>query len=114
MAINSRVQQAAGAAVGGFAETLVDNARWALSNRQRPHLDRAPATEVLRIGVIGYGYWGPNVVRNFHGQKHSRVAMVCDQRPEALDKVVRAHPEIEVMSDMGAMLRSPVIDVVAI
>jgi predicted dehydrogenase len=114
MAINSRVQQAAGAAVGGFAETLVDNARWALSNRQRPHLDRAHASEVLRVGVIGYGYWGPNVVRNFHSQQHSRVAMVCDQRPEALDKVVRAFPEIEVLSDMGAMLRSPLIDVIAV
>jgi predicted dehydrogenase len=114
MAINSRVQQAAGAAVGGFAETLVDNARWALSNRQRPHLDRAHASEVLRVGVIGYGYWGPNVVRNFHGQQHSRVAMVCDQRPEALDKVVRAFPEIEVLSDIGAMLRSPLIDVIAV
>ena len=69
---------------------------------------------MIRIGVIGYGYWGPNVVRNFHGQQHSRVAMVCDQRPEALDKVVRAHPEVEVISDMGAMLRSPLIDVIAV
>jgi predicted dehydrogenase len=96
----------------GFAEPQVDSGRRPLLNRQRLHI--AHGSEVLRVGVIGYGYWGPNVVRNFHGQMHSAVAMVCDRRPEALDKAARAHPDIEVVNDMNEMLRSPDIDVIAV
>ena len=36
------------------------------------------------IGVIGYGYWGPNIVRNFHGQERSRVVTVCDKNAKSL------------------------------
>ena len=39
------------------------------------------ARDVLNVGVIGYGYWGPNIVRNFHGQEHSVMA-VCDKSAE--------------------------------
>ena len=42
---------------------------------------------VLKIGVIGYGYWGPNIVRNFHGQERSRVVAVCDKSPKSLQRV---------------------------
>jgi predicted dehydrogenase len=98
--------------MAGFAEPQVDNGRRPLLNRQRLHIPHP--SDVLRVGVIGYGYWGPNVVRNFHGQVNSQVAMICDRRPEALDKVARAHPDIEVTNDMDEMLRSPHIDVIAV
>ena len=39
---------------------------------------------LLNIGVIGYGYWGPNIVRNFHGQQRSRVVAVCDKNANSL------------------------------
>jgi predicted dehydrogenase len=78
------------------------------------HHDGEPATDVLGVGVIGYGYWGPNVVRNFQSQAHSRVLMVCDSRREALEKVARSYPQIEFLTDMRAMLRSPRIDVIAV
>ena len=42
------------------------------------------AQDRLGVGVIGYGYWGPNIVRNFHGQEHSKVVAVCDKSPEFL------------------------------
>jgi predicted dehydrogenase len=45
------------------------------------------STFMLRVGVIGYGYWGPNIVRNFHAQDDSRVVMVCDKSPDALKRV---------------------------
>ena len=38
---------------------------------------------MLRIGVIGYGYWGPNVVRNFAMQPDCRVTAICDRDPAA-------------------------------
>jgi len=84
------------------------------SNRQRAFVDRGHDPEVLRVGVIGYGYWGPNIVRNFEAQEHSRVAMVCDQRPDALAKAARTHPNLEVINDVNALIRSPRIDVVAV
>ena len=47
-----------------------------------PH--RSRARNVVRVGVIGYGYWGPNIVRNFHGLDTAQVVAVCDKNPAAL------------------------------
>jgi predicted dehydrogenase len=71
-------------------------------------------TNPLRVGVIGYGYWGPNIVRNFHAQDNSKVTVVCDSRPEALAKVAKAHPSVEVTTDANEVIRSPHIDIVAV
>lgn len=72
------------------------------------------AEEVLRVGVIGYGYWGPNIVRNLHGQKHVQAAMVCDKSAAALARVRKAYPGIETVSDPVDVVRSPEIDAVAV
>jgi predicted dehydrogenase len=69
---------------------------------------------MIRVGVIGYGYWGPNIVRNFNNGDISRVVMVCDQRPESLRKVQQAYPQVQVTSDSGELINSPHIDVVAV
>ncbi len=70
--------------------------------------------DVLRIGVIGYGYWGPNIVRNLHGQKSSQAAVVCDKSAAALARVRKAYPGIQTVSDPLEVLRSPEIDAVAV
>ena len=70
--------------------------------------------KALSVGVIGYGYWGPNIVRNFQAQEHSRVSMVCDRRPNALGKVNRLYPEIDTTTDAQEVLCSPDVDVVAV
>ena len=72
------------------------------------------AEEVLRVGVIGYGYWGPNIVRNLHGRKHVQATMVCDKSAAALARVRKAYPGIETVSDPMDVLRSPEIDAVAV
>jgi predicted dehydrogenase len=72
------------------------------------------AGEVLRVGVIGYGYWGPNIVRNLHGQKNVQATMVCDKSAAALARVRKAYPGIETVSDPMDVLRSPEIDAVAV
>ena len=43
----------------------------------------------MRIGVVGCGYWGPNLVRNFSQAKGSEVVAVCDVRRERLEVVLR-------------------------
>src|SRR5436190_14938303 len=69
---------------------------------------------MIRIGVIGYGYWGPNVVRNLHRVEGSRVAMVCDKSPEMLRRVNQTYPEIKTTTNSCDVLRSPEIDAVAV
>lgn len=69
---------------------------------------------MIRVGVIGYGYWGPNIVRNLHGLDSTRVEMVCDMSPKALARVRKAYPGIRTVSDPSELLRSPDIDAVAV
>jgi predicted dehydrogenase len=69
---------------------------------------------MIRIGVIGYGYWGPNVVRNLQSLDAATVVAVCDKSPEAQRRVRHAWPSAQVISDAAEVLRSPSIDAVAI
>src|ERR1700720_4582844 len=70
--------------------------------------------DVIRVGVIGYGYWGPNIVRNFQGHEKADVVAVCDKNPKSLARARRAHPEVPVTSDQMDVLRSTQVDVVAV
>ena len=79
-----------------------------------PLIPQESPANLVRVGVIGYGYWGPNIVRNLHGQKHSRAFMVCDKNPLALARVRKAYPDIETVSDPLEVIRSSEIDAVAI
>jgi predicted dehydrogenase len=69
---------------------------------------------VLRVGVIGYGYWGPNIVRNFHGQEQSKVVAVCDQDPKALKRLNESYPGIRVTHDCGELMTADDIDAIAV
>ena len=73
-----------------------------------------PKESMIRVGVIGYGYWGPNIVRNLNGLDSARAEMVCDISPAALARARRAHPGIQTVSDPDEILRSPEIDAVAV
>ncbi len=69
---------------------------------------------MIRVGVIGYGYWGPNIVRNLHGPDNIRVEMVCDKSPAALARVRKSYPGITTTTDACEVLRSPSVDAVAV
>jgi predicted dehydrogenase len=77
------------------------------------HADRK-REDVVRIGVIGYGHWGPNIVRNLHGIETCEVAAVCDKSPAALRRVSRVYPHVQLTTDMSEILASPEIDAVAV
>src|SRR4029077_20622427 len=70
--------------------------------------------EMIRVGVLGYGYWGPNIVRNFHGQERSRVVAGCDQNPSSQRRAHQAYPSVRVMGDSKDLLTATDIDVVAV
>ena len=71
-------------------------------------------SSTLNIGVIGYGYWGPNVVRNFYNATNAAVTCVCDLNPKSLQRVRRNYPSMAVTTDPDDILTSPEIDAVAI
>ena len=69
----------------------------------------------MKIGVIGCGYWGPNLIRNFNALDDVQVAAVCDVRKERLEFVSKQYPAIKILtSEADQILRSPDIDAVAI
>jgi len=69
---------------------------------------------LIRIGVIGYGYWGPNIVRNLRGLDGCQVSAVCDQSPAALKRVQQTHPDLAVTTKSSELFASPEIDAIAV
>jgi len=69
---------------------------------------------MIKIGVIGYGYWGPNVVRNFLSTEGAQVISICDINKDALNKAQENYPELKTVPDPSEVLTSPEIDAVAV
>src|SRR5262249_14995723 len=69
---------------------------------------------MIGIGVIGYGYWGPNLVRNFAEIPGSRVVAVSDLSPERLALVQARYPQIKTTTDHCDFLKDSSIDAISI
>ncbi len=69
---------------------------------------------MINIGVIGYGYWGPNIVRNFNALDETKVLSICDGNQAAMSRARRAYPQIAVTRICDDVLTSPEIDAVAV
>jgi predicted dehydrogenase len=68
----------------------------------------------MNFGVIGYGYWGPNVVRNLTTLEGSQVLAIADLSPAARTRAKKLYPGINVTADTNEVLTSPAIDAIAI
>jgi predicted dehydrogenase len=69
---------------------------------------------MIKIGVIGYGYWGPNLVRTFAEAQHGTVVAVSDLDPKKLATVNKRYPAVKTTNDFQDLLRNPEIDAIAI
>jgi carbonic anhydrase/acetyltransferase-like protein (isoleucine patch superfamily) len=69
---------------------------------------------VISIGVIGYGYWGPNLVRNFAEAPGARVGFVTDMRHERLAQLTARYPTAKVSTDYRDLISDASVDAVAI
>lgn len=69
---------------------------------------------MIRIGIMGYGYWGPNVVRNFLSLPEVRIKTICDTRPSALTPLASLYPSIQLTSDPHVVMDNQEIDAVVI
>ena len=68
----------------------------------------------VNLGLIGYGYWGPNLVRNFYSVNGCNVRMVVDARQERLNLVSKNYPAIQCSTNADDILHNPEIDAVVI
>ncbi|ANE49248.1 Gfo/Idh/MocA family protein [Flavisolibacter tropicus] len=69
---------------------------------------------MINIGIIGYGYWGPNLVRNFFAAKDCCVRCVADARSDRLEQLGKVFPGITGLQDADGIIRDPEIDAVVI
>jgi predicted dehydrogenase len=69
---------------------------------------------MVKFGVVGYGYWGPNVVRNLDRLESAEVVAVCDKSPASRKKVAKAYPDVLVTEDSAELMSSPDIDAIAV
>lgn len=69
---------------------------------------------MIGIAVVGYGYWGPNLVRNFADMPGAQLVAVCDLEVERLASVKTRYPSVTVTGNFEDVLRDPRIDAVAI
>jgi predicted dehydrogenase len=69
---------------------------------------------MVKIGVIGYGYWGPNLVRNFAETNGAAMAAVADLDPKKLELVRKRYPTVHTTTSFQELLNDPNIDAIAV
>lgn len=69
---------------------------------------------MIRVAVIGAGYWGPNLIRNFVACPDTQLAAVCDRDDERLGDALRGYPGVEPVREFSQLLSRADIDAVAI
>lgn len=72
------------------------------------------APETLGIGVIGCGYWGPNLLRNFHQNPDCRLRAVADLNPKRRAWALSQYPHIQATDSVDALIQDPGIQAIAI
>jgi len=68
----------------------------------------------INVAVIGCGYWGPNLVRNFNRAKGSNVSYVCDLDQSRLNYIKKLYPLVKIIKDYKKILKDKTIEVVVI
>ncbi len=71
-------------------------------------------TKKINVGVVGCGYWGPNLIRNFRSLGDCQLKAVCDIEPTRLSHMRKLYPEVETTSEFAHVLNGVNVDAVAI
>ncbi len=69
---------------------------------------------MIKVGVIGYGYWGPNLARNFAEASGTVLAAVCDRDPGRLGKAKARYPSVLAFTEVDELMASREVDAIAI
>lgn len=68
----------------------------------------------IKLGIVGYGYWGPNLARNFSSASNAHLSAVCDLNSVRLDHLRKIHPNTKSYSDLDHMLSEADLDAVVV
>jgi predicted dehydrogenase len=68
----------------------------------------------LNVAVVGLGYWGPNLARNFASQPEAELRWLCDGRPEMLERLAAGYPGVRTTSELDDLLADPGLDAVVL
>ena len=71
-------------------------------------------TTRIKVGVIGCGYWGPNLLRNFAENENCELRWLCDLDVRRLQTMGRRYPAVQTTADYKELLQDPQLDAVAI
>src|SRR6202167_986348 len=71
-------------------------------------------TKQIKVGVVGCGYWGPNLIRNFRSLPDCHLKMMCDTSQQRLTHLKSLYPEVEAETDYNHMLNGVGLDAVVI
>ncbi len=66
------------------------------------------------VGVVGCGYWGPLLVRNFRSLPDCQLRTICDAREDRLQHLASLYPEVETATDFAQLLHDPLIEAIVI
>jgi predicted dehydrogenase len=69
---------------------------------------------MIKIGIIGYGYWGPNLVRNFSNQKDGVVTVIAESRIDRHNQIAKLYPSISIVNDALDLIQDVNVDAVVI
>ena len=69
---------------------------------------------MIRVGIIGYGYWGPQIARNFYRLDGCELHVICDKSPDSLRRAKIAHPGVQLTCDIKDVVCSKDVDAVAV
>jgi predicted dehydrogenase len=71
-------------------------------------------TKTYRVGIVGYGYWGPNLARNIFEHGSFKLHSIADKDPKKQEKAKKQYPNIEIYSDAFDLINSNDVDVVVV
>jgi predicted dehydrogenase len=69
---------------------------------------------MVKIGVLGYGYWGPNIARNFNSIDGAEVVSICDRTQKSLSRARKTYPNVLLTTNYNEVLTAHDIDAVAV
>lgn len=78
------------------------------------HATQKSGSDLVKFGVIGYGYWGPNIVRNLKQMERADVVAICDKSTSSRQRVQKAYPHVQVTDDPAELMCSSEINAIAV
>ena len=94
--------------------TVLQPASQLVEPASKESMHKGSGETVVKFGVVGYGYWGPNVVRNLDQLDGSEVVAVCDKSPTARKRIHKSYPHVKVVAETAELMSSAEVDAIAI